>query len=98
MARRAQLDARDPHALAQADALQSLAGHRRRQLWTAFGQERIDTSTLLADAPIVERAAEQPDLFEAPEGEAIALDYAATGLTLRRQHLGLRHRHHAPAT
>ena len=89
LARRAQLDARDLQSLAQADALQSLAGHRRRALWTAAGQERIDTTTLLADAPIVERAQEQPDLFEAPEGEAITLDYAATGLTLRRHPLAL---------
>jgi error-prone DNA polymerase len=88
LARRAQLDARDLQALAQADALQSLAGHRRRQLWAAAGQERPDDA-LLAEAPIVERAHEQPDLFEAPEGEAIALDYAATGLTLRRHPLAL---------
>ncbi len=89
LARRAGLDARDLQALAQADALQSLAGHRRRQLWTAAGQERFDNAALLAEAPIVERAAEQPDLFEAPEGEAITLDYAATGLTLRRHPLAL---------
>ena len=89
LARRAQLDARDLQSLAQADALQSLAGHRRRQLRTATGQERIDNTTLLAAAPIVEPVHEPPDLFEAPEGEAIALDYAATGLTLRRHPLAL---------
>ncbi len=89
LARRAQLDARDLQALAQADALQSLAGHRRRQLWTAAGQERVVDDALLADAPIVECAHEQPDLFEAAEGEAITLDYAATGLTLRRHPLAL---------
>ena len=89
LARRAGLDARDLQALAQADALTSLAGHRRQQLWTAAGQERLDEGSLLAEAPIVERAQEQPDLFEAPEGEAIALDYAATGLTLRRHPLAL---------
>ena len=76
-------------ALAQADALQSLAGHRRLQLWTAAGQERIDTKALLADTQIVESAHEQPDLFEAPEGEAITLDHAATGPTLRRHPLAL---------
>ena len=89
LARRAGLDARELQALAQADALQSLAGHRRRQLWAAAGQERIDTTALLANAPIVERAQEQPDLFEATEGEAVTLDYAATGLTLRRHPLAL---------
>ncbi len=88
LARRAQLDGRDLQTLAHADALQSLAGHRRRQLWTAAGQGRPEKA-LLADAPIVERANEQPDLFEAPEGEAIALDYASTGLTLRRHPLAL---------
>jgi error-prone DNA polymerase len=89
LARRAGLEARELRALAQADALQSLAGHRRRQLWAAAGQERIAGDALLADAPIVERAHEQPDLFEASEGEAITLDYAATGLTLRRHPLAL---------
>jgi len=88
LARRARLDAHELQTLAQADALASLAGHRRRQLWTAAGQGRPEKA-LLADAPIVERAHEQPDLFEAPEGEAIALDYAATGLTLRRHPLAL---------
>jgi error-prone DNA polymerase len=88
LARRAQLDAHDLQTLAHADALQSLAGHRRRQLWSAAGQGRPEKA-LLADAPIVESAREQPDLFEAPEGEAIALDYQATGLTLRRHPLAL---------
>jgi DNA polymerase III alpha subunit len=88
LARRAQLDARDLQTLAHADALQSLAGHRRRQLWSAAGQGRPEKS-LLADAPIIERPNEQPDLFEAPEGEAIAHDYASTGLTLRRHPLAL---------
>jgi error-prone DNA polymerase len=88
LARRAALDARDLQCLAHADALQTLAGHRRRQLWSAAGQGRPEKA-LLADAPIVERAHEQPELFEAPEGEAIALDYQATGLTLRRHPLAL---------
>jgi error-prone DNA polymerase len=88
LARRARLDARDLQCLAHADALQSLAGHRRRQLWSAAGQGKPERA-LLADAPIVEAAHEQPDLFEAPEGEAIALDYQATGLTLRRHPMAL---------
>ncbi|MDH5328895.1 MAG: error-prone DNA polymerase [Aquincola sp.] len=88
LARRARLDAQDLQSLARADALQSLAGHRRRQLWAAAGQGRPEKA-LLADAPIVEQAHEQPDLFEAPEGEAIAIDYAATGLSLRRHPLAL---------
>lgn len=88
LARRAGLDGHALQTLAHADALQSLAGHRRRQLWAAAGQGRPEKA-LLADAPIVEAAHEQPDLFEAPEGEAIARDYASTGLTLRRHPLAL---------
>jgi error-prone DNA polymerase len=88
LARRAQLDGRDLQCLAHADALQSLAGHRRRQLWSAAGQGKPERA-LLAGAPIIEAAHEQPDLFEAPEGEAIALDYQATGLTLRSHPLAL---------
>jgi len=87
LARRAALDARELQALARADALLSLAGHRRRQLWAAAGRER--PHALLADAPVREAAAEQPELPLAPEGEAIVLDYAATGLTLRRHPLAL---------
>ena len=87
LSRRAALDARELQALARADALAPLAGHRRRQLWAAAGQER--TRALLADAPVREAAAEQPELPLAPEGEAIVLDYASTGLTLRRHPLAL---------
>jgi error-prone DNA polymerase len=91
LARRAALDARELQALARADALLPLAGQRRRQLWAAAGQER--TRALLADAPVREAEAEQPDLPLAPEGEAIVLDYASTGLTLRRHPVALLREH-----
>jgi error-prone DNA polymerase len=87
LARRAALDARELQTLARADALLPLAGHRRRQLWSAAGQDR--PRALLAEAPVRESAAEQPELPLAPEGEAIVLDYASTGLTLRRHPLAL---------
>jgi error-prone DNA polymerase len=87
LASRARLEARELQALAHADALQSIAGHRRQQLWQAAGTER--GQALLATAPMAESVAEQPCLFEAPEGEAIALDYASVGLTLRRHPLAL---------
>jgi error-prone DNA polymerase len=87
LARRAALEARELQALARADALLPLAGHRRRQLWAAAGQEL--PRALLADAPVRETQAEQPALPLAPEGEAIVLDYASTGLTLRRHPLAL---------
>ncbi len=87
LARRAQLSAHELQALAQADALGALTGHRRQQLWAASGQ--TPTTALLHDAPIVEARHERPALAEAAEGEAIVLDYAATGLTLRRHPLAL---------
>jgi len=87
LGRRAALEPRELQTLARADALAALAGHRRRQLWAAAGQER--TRALLADAPVREAAADQPELPLAPEGEAIVLDYASTGLSLRRHPLAL---------
>ncbi len=87
LARRAALDARELQVLARADALLPLAGHRRRQLWAAAGQDT--PRALLAEAPVREAEAEQPALPPAPEGEAIVLDYASTGLTLRRHPLAL---------
>lgn len=87
LARRAQLEPRELQALARADALRSLAGHRRQQLWAAVGEEV--PRALLADAPVREAAHELPELAAAPEGEAVMLDYAATGLTLRSHPLSL---------
>ncbi|MBA3598059.1 MAG: error-prone DNA polymerase [Methylibium sp.] len=84
LARRAALDPQELQQLARADALIGLAGHRRQQTWVATGQQRHHA--LLADAPQREAALALPP---APEGEEITLDYAATGLTLRRHPLAL---------
>jgi error-prone DNA polymerase len=84
MALRAKLDVKDLNALAAADALQSLAGHRRQQVWAAAAQLRAPE--LLQDAPINESQLELPP---APEGEEIVFDYASMGLTLRRHPLAL---------
>jgi error-prone DNA polymerase len=83
LARRAALDTRDLHRLAAADALASLAGHRRQQAWSAVSPH---TGPLLRDAPLHEAPLALP---AAPEGEEIAHDYAALGLTLRRHPLTL---------
>ena len=84
LARRAHLDKRDLHALAAADALAGLSGHRRNALWQTLGLEA--TTPLLAKAT----AQEQPALLAAPrEGEDIIADYAQLGLTLRRHPLAL---------
>ncbi|WP_287804883.1 error-prone DNA polymerase [Diaphorobacter sp.] len=84
LALRARLDRQDLQALAAADALRALAGHRRQQMWDAAAQLRAPP--LLQDAPVHEAA---PQLPAAPEGEDILWDYAATGLTLRRHPLAL---------
>ena len=84
LARRAGLEPHELQMLARADALVGLAGHRRQQTWVAAGQHRHPA--LLAQAPQLEDALALP---VAPEGEAITLDYAATGLSLRRHPLAL---------
>ena len=84
LARRAALDARTLDQLAAADALASLAGHRRAQTWQAAALHRAPA--LLADAPVHEAAL---TLHAPPEAEDIVFDYAATGLTLRRHPLAL---------
>ncbi len=84
LALRAALDAGDLKALAAADALTALSGHRRQQVWDASALHRAPE--LLREAPTHELPLA---LIEAGEGEAIAHDYAATGLTLRRHPLAL---------
>ncbi|WP_453934423.1 error-prone DNA polymerase [Acidovorax temperans] len=84
LALRAALDRHDLQALAAADALAALSGHRRQQMWDAAAQHRAPV--LLRHAPVNEAPLELP---QAPEGEEIVFDYAATGLTLRRHPLAL---------
>ena len=84
LARRARLDTRELNQLAAADALASLAGHRRQQAWQAAALKTAPP--LLRDAPIDETPLALP---AAPEGEEIVHDYAALGLTLRRHPLAL---------
>jgi error-prone DNA polymerase len=84
LALRAALDAGDLKALAAADALTALSGHRRQQVWDAAALHRAPE--LLRTAPTLEAALALP---EAGEGEEIVFDYAATGLTLRRHPLAL---------
>ena len=84
LSRRAGLDAHTLQLLAAADALQSLSGHRRQQVWDAAALK--PAPALLKDAPVHEEALSLP---EAPEGEAIVWDYTSLGLTLRRHPLAL---------
>ena len=88
LALRARLDRQDLQALAAADALCALSGHRRQQMWDAAAQ--LHALPLLQQAPVHEEALQLP---AAPEGEDILFDYAATGLTLRRHPLALLRAH-----
>jgi error-prone DNA polymerase len=84
LALRARLNHQDMQVLAAADALARLSGHRRQQMWDASAQHA--GPILLRDVPVNEAPLQLP---EAPEGEEILFDYAATGLTLRRHPLAL---------
>lgn len=84
LARRADLDQADMRALAAGDALMSLSGHRRQQVWEASALHRAPL--LLREAPVAEDWLTLP---QAPEGEEIVFDYASLGLTLRRHPLAL---------
>ncbi|HET7400231.1 MAG TPA: error-prone DNA polymerase [Usitatibacter sp.] len=83
LARRARLDRGDLSALAAADALASLAGHRREALWETLG---VDEPTRLG-MPGVKTP--PPALAVPTEGEQIVGDYDTLGLTLRRHPLAL---------
>ncbi|RQR63613.1 error-prone DNA polymerase [Burkholderia sp. Bp9126] len=85
LARRAQLERRDLEALAAANALATLAGHRRDALWQAVAA--APERDLLAVAPIDEP--EKPALGAPSEADDILSDYHTTGLTLNRHPVAL---------
>jgi error-prone DNA polymerase len=84
LALRATLDQGDLKALASADALRALSGHRRQQVW--------DASALKPAPPLLKAVPVDEDWLELPpagEGEEVVFDYASTGLTLRRHPVAL---------
>ena len=82
LARRAELTRADLDVLAAANALASLAGHRRDAAWAAAAVPV--QRDLLFEAPAVEA----PTPLAAPsEGEDLVADYAYLGLTLGRHPL-----------
>ncbi|MBI2278012.1 MAG: error-prone DNA polymerase [Dechloromonas sp.] len=88
LAARAGLHRGDLDRLAAADALQSLAGHRRQAAWAASAEKAPAAvqGDLFAGLPAVEQAAPLP----APsEGENLVADYRHLGLSLRRHPLAL---------
>jgi error-prone DNA polymerase len=85
LAERAALDRRDLQALAAADALAALAGHRHRAMWQVSAVQPALPLLPGATAP-----QEGIALLRAPrEGQDIIADYAGVGLTLRRHPLAL---------
>ncbi len=84
MARRAQLDRHDLQVLAAANALPSLAGHRREALWQAAAV--VPDRDMLATASPED---ETPALQQPSEAEDIVGDYRSMGLTLGRHPLAL---------
>jgi error-prone DNA polymerase len=75
---------RDLNALAAADSLRGLAGHRHHARWEVLG---VEPPTPLLPQPRIAEAA--PMLRAASEGEDIASDYNHLGLTLRRHPMAL---------
>jgi error-prone DNA polymerase len=84
LARRAALTRRELEALAAANALASIAGHRREAWWAVTAQHAVPP--LLRDAPLAEAPLALP---RASEGAEIVADYASLRLTLNRHPLEL---------
>jgi error-prone DNA polymerase len=84
LACRSRLGRRDLEALAAADALRGLAGHRHRAFWEAAG---VETPTPLYTKP--EFAEATPMLRRPDEAAEVIADYATAGATLRRHPLNL---------
>ncbi|GAB5451471.1 MAG: error-prone DNA polymerase [Halioglobus sp.] len=86
---RARLDKRDMEALADADALQSLSGHRHQSQWQIMALE--------APRPLLQAEQHQPGRYfddgvqlPAPGiAEEVLSDYRATGVTLRAHPMSL---------
>jgi error-prone DNA polymerase len=84
LAHRTQLPKRSIALLAQAAALDCIAGHRRQAHWRAIGIERLPGA--LAGASAQEETLPLP---KPNEGEEIIADYRSLGLTLKRHPLAL---------
>ncbi len=86
LARRAELDAHALQALAQADALRALAGHRHQAAWGVAGVDTRPTALLRAT-----RVQEGAEVALAPPSEVqdMLADYGSVGLTLNRHPIAL---------
>ncbi|HVE06973.1 MAG TPA: error-prone DNA polymerase [Paraburkholderia sp.] len=84
LAHRAQLDRRDLHVLADANALAALAGNRRAALWQSVAA--VPDKDMLAGSAVPD---ETPELGAPSEAQDIVADYRSAGLTLGRHPLQL---------
>ncbi len=84
LGRRAALSAIELDALAAADALTAIAGHRRQARWEA-ASHRLERDLM----QVTSIAESTPELPFATEGRSIVDDYASVGFTLRRHPLAL---------
>ncbi|HET9047325.1 MAG TPA: error-prone DNA polymerase, partial [Casimicrobiaceae bacterium] len=84
LAHRAELDRRDLTALADADSLAALAGHRHGAVWDVAGVEKMPP--LLAGTTFDDA---DPALVAPTEGQDILADYRRIGFTLRRHPVAL---------
>ena len=84
LAHRLKLPRKSLDALARADALATLGGHRHHARWATLGSERLPG--MLAGHSAAEDAVE---LHTPTEGQDIVADYQSTGLTLRRHPLAV---------
>jgi len=93
LAARASLQRRDLDLLAAADALSSLAGHRRQAAWAASVEKAagVVQGDLFDGRSFVQEA---PGNLPAPgEGENLVADYRSLGLSLRAHPLTLLRKH-----
>ena len=85
LARRAGLNAHELKALAEANALRAIGGHRHQAAWAVAGIDTRPTALLRST-----RVSEAPAELEAPaEVEDTLADYRSLGLTLKRHPLAL---------
>lgn len=86
LARRALLNANDLQALAQADALRGLAGHRHQAAWAVAGVDTRATPMLRATRT---QESAQAELAAPSAVEDTLADYRALGLSLQHHPIGL---------
>ncbi len=91
LAQRAELNAQDLQALAAANALQGLTGHRHQAAWAVAGLDTRPTALLAQTMSSEVSLAHGAEVALAPPNEAqnMLADYRSLGLTLNRHPLAL---------